>query len=71
MLVLTNYNLYKILFHFKDLLWESILLQLLRLHLQRLPFAILPHDHCAIYAQPPDPSFLCHAPYNIGDSNMV
>ena len=25
------------------------------------------HDHCAIYAPPTDPSFVCHTPYNIGD----
>ena len=35
------------------------------------PFAILLHDHCAVYAPPPTASFVCHTPYNIGDGNIV
>ena len=35
------------------------------------PIAILLHAHCAIYAPPTEPPFVCHAPYNIGDGNIV
>jgi len=43
---------YKMLFHFKALLWESIILVLLPHHLQSpsLPYCkLLSHDHCAIW----------------------
>jgi len=33
--------------------------------------ATLLRDFCAIYAPPTDPPFICHAPYNIGDDNIV
>ena len=48
-------SLYKILFYFKTLLWESII------HLpsfptyKAFPIAILLHNHCATYAAPPTP----------------
>ena len=29
------------------------------------------HGHCAIYASPPTPPFLCHTPYTIGDGNIL
>jgi len=35
------------------------------------PNAILLHVHCALYDTPPDPSFVCHTPYNIGNGNIV
>jgi len=35
------------------------------------PIAILLHDHCAIYAPPTDPPFVCREQYNIGDGNIV
>jgi len=49
-------SLYKILFHFKALLWESIIV-LPPPHptCKAYPAAILLHDHCAIYAPPPTP----------------
>ena len=48
-------SLYKILFHFKALLWESITLLLSSPTCKAYPIAILLHDHCAIYAPPPTP----------------
>jgi len=35
------------------------------------PIAILLYDHCAIFAPPTDPPFVCHTPYNIGGGNIV
>ena len=46
-------SLYKILFRFKALLWESIILVLPPSTCKAYPIAILLHDHCAIYALPP------------------
>jgi len=43
-------NLYKILFRFKALLWESIILLLPPPTYKAYPIAILLHDDCAIYA---------------------
>jgi len=63
-------SLHKILFHFKALLWESIVRLLFPPTCKAYPIAIRLHDHCAIYA-PPTPPFLCHTPYNIGDGNIV
>jgi len=71
--------LHKILFYFKALLWESIILFLPPPHpviapppsLQNLP-------HCNTIARPlrdirpaTDSPFLCHTSYNIGDGNIV
>ena len=46
---------YKILFHFKALLWESLILLLPRSPCKAYPVAILLHANCAIYAPPPTP----------------
>jgi len=51
-------SLYKILFHFKALLWESIILLLLPFTCKVYPIAIPFHDHCAIYARPLTPPFV-------------
>jgi len=64
-------SLYKILFHFKPLLSESIILLLLPPACKSYPIAVPLHDHCSIYAPPTDPPVVCHTPYNIGDGNIV
>jgi len=46
-------SLYKILFHFKALLWESIILLMPPPTCKTYLIAILLQDHCAIYAPPP------------------
>ena len=46
-------SLHKILFHFRALLWESIILLLPPPTCKAYPIAILLHGHCAIYAHPP------------------
>jgi len=50
-------SLYKILFHFKALLWEAIIPLLPPSTYEAYPSALLWHDHCAIYAPPPTPPF--------------
>jgi len=52
-------SLYKILFHFKVLVWESILLVPPLPTCNAFPIAIRLHHHCAIYVPPPTP--LCCA----------
>jgi len=64
-------SLYKILFHFKGLLWESIILLLPPLHLQRLPYYNSIARPLGNIRPSTDPPFLCHTPYNIGDGNIV
>jgi len=67
-----GFSLYKIFFHSKALLWESIILLLPPLACKSYSVAILLHDHCAIYSPPrPDPPFLCHTAHNIGVGNIV
>ena len=63
-------SLYKILFHFKALWWESIL-PVAPPTCNAYPIAILLHDLCTIYAPPADPPSVCHTPYTIGDGNIV
>jgi len=48
-------SLYKILFHFTALVWESIILVLLPPTCKAYPIAILLHDYCAIYDPSPTP----------------
>ena len=48
-------SLYKILFHFTALVWESIILLLPPPTCNAYRVAILLHDYCAIYAPPTDP----------------
>ena len=64
-------SLYKILFHFKALLWESIILLL-------PPPAAKPtllQHYCTTIAQytppPTEPPFACHTLCNIVDGNIV
>ena len=56
-------SLYKRLFHFKALLWESIILLLPRPTCKAYPMAIHWYDHCAMYAPPHRP--LLSMPYTI------
>ena len=51
----TGLSLYKILFHFKALLWESIICFLPPPTCKAYPIVVLLHDHCAIYASSPTP----------------
>jgi len=46
-------RLYKILFHFKALVWESFIRLLPPPTCAAYPIAILLHDHCAVYAYAP------------------
>jgi len=46
----SSFSRYKILFRFKALLWESIILVLPPLTCKAYLIAILLHDHCAVYA---------------------
>ena len=63
-LIPLTFSLYKILFHFETLLWESIIFLLPPpLTCKAHPIAIRLHDHCAIYAPPPTTP-LC-MPYTI------
>jgi len=55
MLAAYHFGLNKILFHFKALLWQSIILLLPPPTYKAYPIAILLHDHCAIHARPPTP----------------
>jgi len=50
-----EFSLYEILFHFKALLWVSIIFLLPPPTCKAYPIAILLHDHCAIYARPLTP----------------
>ena len=50
-----RFGLYKILYRFKALLWESIMLLFPPPTCKAYPIAILLHAHCAIYALPPTP----------------
>jgi len=51
-------SFYKILFHFKAILWESIILLYPPPTRKAYPIAVLLHDHCAIYAPPHRPPLL-------------
>ena len=55
-------RLYKILFHFKALLWESTILLVPPSTCKAYPIAILLHEHCATYAPPhcPPPFYAIH-----------
>ena len=56
-----QFSLYKLWFHFKSVLGESIILLLPPPTYKAYPIAILVHDHCAIYAPPPiPPSYTMH-----------
>jgi len=64
-------SVYKILFHFKDLVWESVIILLPPPHMQSLPYcntiALPSRNMCS----PTDPPVLCHPPYTIGNGNIV
>ena len=69
--VVCSLSLYKIVFHFKALLWESIILLLPPPTCKAYPVARLLHDRCAVHARPPTPACRCHTPYDVGDGNIV
>ena len=62
---------YKTLFHFKALLWESIILLLPPHHLQSLPYCNTIARLLRNIRPPTDLAFVCRTPYNIGDGNIV
>ena len=63
---------YKILFHFKAFMWESIIPLLPLPTCISRTIAILLHVFSARYdAPPPDPPFVCYTLYNIGNGNIV
>ena len=64
-------SLYKILFHFKALLWDSILLLMPPPHLQSLPDCNTIARALRNIRPPTDPPCVYHTPYNIVDSNIV
>jgi len=68
---LVQFSLYKILFHFKALLWESIILVLPPPHLQSLPYCNTIAPPLRNMRPPSDPPFIHHAPYKIGNGNIV
>ena len=67
----TPLSLYKILFHFKALLWESIILLLPSPLLQSLPYCNTIARLSRNIRPPTDPPFVCHIPYNTDDGNIV
>ena len=64
-------GLHKILFHFKALLLESIILLLPPPHLQSLPYCNTIARPLRNIRAPADLPLLCHMPYNISDGNIV
>jgi len=64
-------SLYKILFHFKALVWESNTLLLPPPHTQSLPYFNSISGLLRNIRPPTDRPCLCHTPYNIGDGNIV
>ena len=66
-----GFSFYKILFHFKAVLFESTILLRPPPTCNAYPIAIRVHGHCAVYAPPTDPPTLCHTTYHIGDGNIV
>ena len=67
----SHVSLFKILFHFKALLWESIILLVAPLFLQRLPYCNTIARLLRNIRPPTDPPFVCHTLYSIGDGNIV
>ena len=53
-------SLYKILFRFSALVWESFILLPPPPTCEAYSTAILLHDHCAVYAPPPTPPSIHH-----------
>jgi len=64
-------GIYKIFFHFVAFVHESILLVLPSSTCTAHSIAVLLHGYCAKYDPPPDPPFVCHTPYNIGECNIL
>jgi len=60
-MIKASLGLYKILFHFNALLWESTILLWTPSTCKAYPFALL-HDHCATYDPPTAPPCM---PYTI------
>jgi len=68
--VVRKVGLYMILFYFTALLWESFI-RLCPPHLQNLPYCNTIARPLRNVRPPTDPPFVCQAPYNIGDGNIV
>jgi len=66
-----GFSLYKIVFHFKALVWESTSCVVPLPIGKAYPIAILLQAHGAIYAPHTDPPVVRHTPNNMGDSNIV
>ena len=64
-------GLYKMFDCFGAFVHESIILLLLSPTCIAHTIAMLLRDYCVIYDSPPDPPFVCHTPYNIGNGNIV
>jgi len=62
---------YKIFFYFESFVHESNLLSFLPPTCIAHPVAIPLHDYRAVYDPPLDPPSICHAPYKIGNYNVV
>jgi len=68
---ISSFLRYKTLFYFEVFVHESIILSLPPPTCIARTIAIRLHVHCALHAAPPDPPFVCHTPYNIGDCNIL
>jgi len=64
-------SLYKILFRFKALLWESIIRVPPPPHLQSLPYCNTIARLLGNRRPLTDPPFVCHTPYSIGNGNIL
>jgi len=65
------FGLYKILFYFDAFVYDSIIRSLPPPTCIARTIAIPLYVHCATYDAPPDPAFVCHTAYNIGNGNIV
>jgi len=65
------FSLNKILFHFKALLWESIILSSPPPTCIAHPGAIVLHEYWTVYDSPSDLPFVCYTQYKIGNNNIV
>ena len=65
------FGLYKILFSCEAVVHESTICSFPPPTCIAHPGAILVHDYWAVYDPPSELSFVCYAPYNIGNNNIV
>ena len=66
----SGYSRYKIVFHFKALLWESIILYC-HPQLQRLPYCNITVRPVRNIRPPTEFLFSCHTLSNVGEGNIV